>query len=125
MMLSHDGYIRLSFVNLASLSFLHIVSALDEELTTELLLRAVPASVAGYTEWISQTDPCITLGWDWYRDAVEGRFMLADLDVRSNIMLVDSRGYDLGMAATASRIAVFLNTLNWESFLPESIPIYH
>jgi hypothetical protein len=112
---SRDGYIRMSLKRLAVLQFVHVASACDQTLLAELLADAVPAGAAGYTEWICKTAPFVSLGWDWYRDEVYRRCLLITNEVRSNIMLVDSRGYDLGTQRSAHFIASWLGALEWQS----------
>jgi Domain of unknown function (DUF4902) len=115
-----DGYIRVSLKRLAILQFVHVTSACDKSLLAELLANAVPARAAGYTEWISKTTPFVSLGWDWYRDDVSRRCLLISNDVRSNIMLVDARGYDLGMHRTAHFVASWLGVLDWQAVVLEA-----
>lgn len=109
-----DGYIRVSLKRLAMLHFVHVTSACDKILLAELIANAIPAHVAGYTEWTSETTPFVSLGWDWYRDEISRRCLLITNDVRSNIMLLDGRGYDLGMHRTSHFIASWLAALDWQ-----------
>jgi hypothetical protein len=111
---SGDGYIRMSFKRLALLQFVHVTSACDQTVLAELLAEAVPAGAAGYTEWIGKTAPVVSLGWDWYCDD-DSRHCLLINEVRSNIMLVDSQGKDLGMRRSAHLIASWLGALEWQS----------
>jgi phasin family protein len=112
---SCDGYIRMSLKRLALLQFVHVASACDQTLLPELLLAdAVPAGAAGYTEWTSKTAPFVSLGWDWYCDDVFRHCLLIN-EVRSNIMLVDSQGYDLGTRRSAHFIASWLGALEWQA----------
>ncbi len=101
MVLSKDGYIRLCLQQLLQLEFVPVMSAPDKNVLAELAADGQAVSEAGYTEWISQTDPCISVGWDWYRDISSRRVLFAGNDVRSNVMLVDTGGCDLGTHLTA------------------------
>ena len=112
---SRDGYIRTVPTRIASLRFVHLASACDRTLLAELKANAVPAFAAGYTEWVSETAPTVSLGWDWYWDVISNRFLLATNDVRSNVMLVDAHGYDLGMNRTAQLICMWLTQLEWQA----------
>jgi hypothetical protein len=108
-----DGYIRMPLKRLALLQFMHVTSACDKFLLAELVADAVPAGAAGYTEWISTTAPVVSVGWDWYCDNVSCRCLLIN-EVRSNIMLVDSQGCDLGPRRSARLIAAWLGALEWQ-----------
>jgi hypothetical protein len=59
--LSANGLIRLTVDELTSASLVHLSSGIDEqEQPTRVCGRAT--SICGYTEWISQHPPVITLG---------------------------------------------------------------
>jgi len=109
-----DGYIRLSLKRLAMLHLVHVTSVCDNVLLAELIADAIPARLAGYTEWTSETPPFVSLGWDWYGGEISRRCLLITNDVRSNIMLLDGRGYDLGMHRTSHFIASWLAALDWQ-----------
>jgi hypothetical protein len=121
MVLSKDGYIRLPLKQLLRLKFAPIISAPDKNILAELAADGQAAAEAGYTEWITQTDPCISVGWDWYRDKSTQRVLFAGNDVRSNVMLVDTRGRDLGMHLTAVLMSAWLTTFNWQETIEPSL----
>ena len=111
-----DGYVRLPESALAELELIHVDSALDGGLLEELRAEGVDAISAGYTEWQrlrGSGSAHITLGWDWYVDRASGALLVAWGDVRSNVMCIDSRGLDLGMARTAQALLRRVAGLNW------------
>lgn len=112
--LSPDGYIRLSLKKLCSLHFLHLASDLDESLLYELNQQAVPAETAGFSEWISDTNPAISVGWGWFVHSDSHRLLLAPDAIRSNVMLLDIFGYDLGPLTTSKLFSIWLNTHDWQ-----------
>jgi len=126
-MLSPDGYVRMPLATLDALSFDHLFSQCDDEFLQELCAQTVPAAVAGFSEWKSRTDPAISLGWGWFVHSRSQRVLLAPENVRSNVMLIDARGYDLGPVQTANLFRLWLDGLSWQdsvgTVLPEVPPV--
>jgi hypothetical protein len=120
---SRDGYIRLSLEHLSRLPFMHLASDIDASILEDLQLQAVPALAAGYSEWISATTPAISLGWSWFVHSRSHRLLPAPEAVRSNVMLVDVHGYDLGPTATSFLFTTWLATHDWQYAVTESVGI--
>lgn len=111
---SNDGYIRLSFVDLQTISLIHLISGLDEDSPTTIPGGATPTEIMGYTEWVSSTAPAITIGWDWQMDADHNHILLRKIsEPRNNIMLQDSTGMDVGPAKTLILLEAFIDALDW------------
>lgn len=111
---SDDGYIRLSFAELQTVSLIHLISGLDEESPTTIPGGAMPTEIMGYTEWVSNSVPTITIGWDWQIDADHNRILLRKIsEPRSNIMLQDSTGMDVGPAKTLILLEALIDALDW------------
>ncbi|MEK6350864.1 MAG: DUF4902 domain-containing protein [Burkholderia sp.] len=110
-----DGYVRIPRHQLRVLRFAHRATELDRSLLDELNDGRIVARCAGITEWECRSDTCryITVGWDWFVDAC-GHATLADDDVRSNVMLLDDTGRDLGMRQTASAFRDVIERLDWQ-----------
>src|SRR6476661_3237744 len=83
--MSPDGYIRLPLDSLASLPLVHLFSHADTEFLEELRSAMVAASVAGYSEWKSETQPDVSLAWGWFIQTPSGRLLLAPDRIRSNL----------------------------------------
>lgn len=74
----------------------------------------MPTEILGYTEWVSKTFPTITIGWDWQMDADHNHILLRRIsEPRSNIMLQDSTGMDIGPAKTMILLEVLIDVLDW------------
>ncbi|WP_414442812.1 DUF4902 domain-containing protein [Burkholderia sp. 22PA0106] len=116
----NDGYVRLPRHQLRVLSFAHRATELDRSLLDELNVGNIMARCAGITEWECRSDTCryITVGWDWFVDEC-GRTALADDDVRSNVMLLDETGRDLGMRQTANAFRDVIERLDWQRVVGE------
>ncbi len=121
--LSPDGYIRLPLADFMALSFLHLYSESDTDFLQELRAKAIPACSAGFTEWKSESNPSISVGWAWFVRNQTDAILLAPDCVRSNLMLRDAHGYDLGPQKTAELLLVWLNIFNWEDTVRASVLI--
>jgi hypothetical protein len=115
--LSVDGYVRLPLASLSALPFVHLFSESDDEFLEELRVQTVPARSAGFSEWKSNTDPAISLGWGWFIHEESDTLVLAPDGVRSNVMLVDTQGYDLGPTRTSHLFCTWLNTFRWQDMV--------
>ena len=111
---STDGYIRLPFNRFIELNFVHVGSDCDAALLAELNSLTVPALAAGFSEWISNTTPTISVGWGWFLHSRFRRVQLALDIVRSNVMLIDAHGYDLGATVTSRLFGTWLEDHNWQ-----------
>lgn len=111
--MSPDGYVRLRLANLNLLPLVHLYSENDDEFLQELQAQTVPARAAGFSEWKSVSDPVISLGWSWFIHNHSERMMLAPDAVRSNVMLIDTFGYDLGPQKTSSLLFSWLGGFEW------------
>lgn len=111
---SPDGYIRIRLSNLDVLPFVHLFSESDDGFLQELQSQTIPARCAGFSEWISDTTPPISIGWGWFVHSDSERMLLAPDGVRSNVMLIDTQGYDLGPQKTASLFGAWLSAFEWQ-----------
>jgi len=112
--MSADGYIRLSLATLSNLPFTHLASEIDPDFLVELKTQTVAAYAAGFSEWISDTTPTISIGWGWFIHNRSRRLLLAPEAIRSNVMLIDSHGYDLGTATTSHLFRTWLAAYDWQ-----------
>jgi hypothetical protein len=117
-----DGYVRMSLAQLRSTSLSHLISNLDEGGETMESDLASPAT--GYSEWIGSGFPALTLGWDWRLELGRNHVKLTLLnEPRSNIMLLDDQGTDLGPETTRRLLAEFVDDLPWRDEVIGSIDI--
>lgn len=114
---SADGYVRLTLPAFRTIPLSHLLSELDADadLPPSTASGACLASIVGYTEWISQTIPALSVGWDWRLATTAGRVRYErEGEVRSNVMLLDARRRDLGGVATGMLLCVAIDVLDWE-----------
>ena len=113
-MTDDDGYIRLSRRALGQIRLVHLVSGLDGEERAGAA-GAVYSAINGYTEWATTSSPAVSVGWDWHIDTLARPVSAACRDTpRSNVMLVDERGRDIGPDHTARCLRRLVETLEWK-----------
>ena len=122
MRLSPDGYVRLTLEQFQWIPLVHLLSGLDQEESLPLHEGASQTHISGYTEWVSETAPVITLGWDWRMDGASGqaRYLRTGFP-RSNIMLVDDQRQDLGPAITAKLLEAAIDKTAWPAVIQRHI----
>ena len=115
MRLSPDGYVRLTPEQFQAIPLVHLLSGLDPDEPLHLHEGASQTNISGYTEWVSEAAPIITLGWDWQMEGSSGqaRYLRAGLP-RSNIMLVDDLRRDLGPANTTKLLEAAIDKTAWQ-----------
>jgi hypothetical protein len=91
-----------------------LFSESDADFLQELKAQTIPASAAGFSEWKSDNDPAISLGWGWFIHSQSNRMLLAPDGVRGNVMLIDALGYDLGPRKTSSLFGTWLSVFEWQ-----------
>jgi hypothetical protein len=122
MRLSPDGYVRLTLEQFQWIPLVHLLSGLDHDEYPPLHEGASQTHISGYTEWISETAPVITLGWDWRMEGASGRtHYLRTGFPRSNIMLVDDQRRDLGPANTTKLLEVAIDKTAWPAVIQRHI----
>jgi uncharacterized protein DUF4902 len=118
LVMSSDGYLRLTLSALRSLGLRHLFSGLDEdrESRSRKPAGASLASILGFTEWVTDTTPAVSLGWDWRLNTLGRRpRYVRDSEVRSNVMLIEPGLGDLGDAATSATLAAAIDAMSWEA----------
>jgi hypothetical protein len=114
---SDDGYLRLSQARMRAIPLIHLISGLDAdpERVDAGAVGATLAAIAGYTEWISLTIPALSLGWDWTLESADRELRYLRVgEPRSNIMLLDHHGRDLGPRSTAVALALLVDDFGWQ-----------
>ncbi len=124
MILSDDGYVRLTRDDLLGAPLIHMMSQIDEDNPDCPKEGSRAPTISGYTEWISTTTPALTVGWDWVRRQEHSRPRYLRLNApRSNIMLIDDERYDLGPDETNTLLESIIDAIPWEKQVDKSISI--
>ncbi|HEU4842779.1 MAG TPA: DUF4902 domain-containing protein [Burkholderiaceae bacterium] len=117
--MSETGYVYLSLAELENVVIVHLVSGVDEDAPEDCPDGAVPTSITGYTEWVSEGSRIITIGWDWQMQAErEGVHLRRVGKPSSNVMLQSPKQGDLGPHATRALLEQFIDGIDWQ---PETL----
>lgn len=121
---SDDGYVRLMYEGVKRMALEHLISGFDEDMPMDASMGAVVTDITGYTEWMTQTQPAITLGWDWQLNIKDMPMQIVRVsEPRRNIMLLDSSKCDLGFAKTSALLEVFIDSFDWQSAVQKHLHI--
>ncbi|AXF86706.1 hypothetical protein DTO96_102462 [Ephemeroptericola cinctiostellae] len=119
-MLSDDGYVRLTLSLLHEIPLRHCTSGLDDNPTPPITHAAGITEITGYTEWVSDTIPAISIGWDWQiGGANHPQGITCISPVRSNLMLMagvqtSDSPQDVGETQSEAWLAEYIQTIPWQ-----------
>jgi hypothetical protein len=122
MHLSPDGLVRISLGELMSLPIVHLASGFDAEEVVSAQTCGRATTISGYTEWVSQTQPVITIGWDWFlaADGHQAQCRRAG-PPRANVMVVDSTGADQPWARNLECLGTVVDVLPWSDVVSQRL----
>jgi hypothetical protein len=97
MKLGNNGLVFVEITELMCIPFKHLLTSLDEDYCNHRPSDCGRvAAITGCTEWLSETAPCLTVGWDWVVDERGSGERAWRLGLpRTNINLVGSDGLPL------------------------------
>ncbi|AMX17768.1 DUF4902 domain-containing protein [Acinetobacter pittii] len=111
--ISADGFIRLNENQLMNYPLQHLISIVE---TTQI--KDSQILYYGFTEWVTSLTPALSTGWDWEFIEYNGITSIKRIGLpRSNIMIVDVSGTDIGFEVTETLIEKKIDTLFWEQFI--------
>ena len=109
------GSVRLSLDALLSIPLVHFASGLDEEERVDLTRDGKQTVISGYTEWVSTTQPIVSLGWDWQLDPLLGAPWIArSSPPRTNIQLLDDQMREVEWRRAQIALAGVVDALSWQ-----------
>ena len=111
-----DFYVRVREKALQTMALRHVQSEVEFRREPTLSRQTEGASTSaliGCSEWVTESDPPITAGWDWTITAL-GDVVLNPHSVRTSLMLVDAQQGDLGHAASIKALLRCLERLAWQ-----------
>ncbi len=115
------GLIRLSLAQLRNLPLCHLVTGLDEGSPGREQCGNAWA-LSGYTEWITQGDNPVTLGWDWLAEPGNGALRWSRVGAPfSNLMLVDSAQRDYGWSRNLAALSSYVDRLAWHQVVGQAL----
>jgi hypothetical protein len=107
-----DFYVRQNVQQLFGLK-LELLHAQLDEYSDPIELDDIAGECLGYAEWVGGGTPVVSIGWDWV-SAPEGSIRLLADSLRTNLMLVDEQGQDLGAEVTAAWILRRVSDMPWQ-----------
>ena len=129
--IASDGRIHLSLAELRGVTLTHLISGIDEEDVPHLNISPSNISndskdITGFTELISQSEPIITIGWDWQLIRQGTHVSLKRIcPPRSNIALSNSVALDFSQEKEAifqhvyvcklALLESYIDTLKWQT----------
>ncbi len=121
---SLDGLVRLSLDGILSIHLRHLISGIDAEEHAGTGSCGCRTVLSGYTEWIGDTEPALTMGWDWSVESHGGTHRWVRTGPpRSNIMLIDKTEQDLGWEKNLAILATFVDAMAWAEQAKQAIAI--
>lgn len=124
--LSADGYLRIPMKQLLSIPLSHLFSQLGDWHNTTPNKESSVTEICGFTEWVSDTIPAISISWDWslQTSSPPPRYAISG-EPFSNLMLISEGGEDLGPLVTNHYLLKLINKLGWENETAQSINTIH
>ncbi|MFW1762806.1 DUF4902 domain-containing protein [Acinetobacter calcoaceticus] len=111
--ISTDGFIRMNENQLMNYPLQHLISTVESTQIEDSQILYY-----GFTEWATSLTPALSTGWDWEFVEQDGIASLKRIGLpRSNIMIVDISGTDIGFDVTETLIEKKIDTLFWEQFI--------
>lgn len=96
---SHDFLVRLSAAALEAIVFDHLYTVQDAAVLADCESPTFAGQRAGTTEWQAQAGRIVvSLAWDWTEAADGGLHLVRAVAPRTNLQLIDARGYDVDSA---------------------------
>lgn len=110
-----NGTLGLRPSELQRICLIHLISGVDEDAPEEMTDNAMATLITGYTEWIGEGDPELTIGWDWKMTCDASRVQLVRAsDPCSNVAIHGDDGSDLGPTVAARYLASKVDDFNWQ-----------
>ncbi|EEY75912.1 hypothetical protein HMPREF0012_03298 [Acinetobacter calcoaceticus RUH2202] len=98
--ISTDGFIRMNENQLMNYPLQHLLSTVESTQIEDSQILYY-----GFTEWATSPTPALSTGWDWEFVEQDGIASLKRIGLpRSNIMIVDVSGTDIGCDITETLI---------------------
>lgn len=116
----------MTFAAFQQAELVHLYSGIDEDRPAANGIGANYSAITGYTEWVSNTAPAITIGWDWQLTGGQGTARLIHTGMPgSNLMLLDQHSQDLGPERTRQLLSAWLDIFSWQSETLSALNMLH
>lgn len=112
-MFSGDRRIRVRIASLADIDLSHLCTSYE----ADVLADAMEGCSAGTTEWTGRCDgQVVSIAWDWVRLQDGAVKPLKVVGPRTNLQLLDAKGYDLG--GDAHPLWNLIESQDWRQHVP-------
>ena len=113
---SPDGYVRMTYDLLQKEVFQHFDSGLYLEQQNSTITNDKASEMCGYTEWITEGTPQLSMGWDWkfQHSATVPSFVMVGLPY-TNILIQKDNFEDLSQQASLGLLSQHIESLNWSA----------
>ena len=113
---SHDQRVRLREAALFAIVLEHLCSMQDFGVLDGSQPSHRAAHSAGITEWQGRwSGRPVSLGWDWLRLHDGALVPETTVGPRSNVMLIDARGYDMSPCDVDAALWRLIRALPWQA----------
>lgn len=111
---SHDYLLRLTRDELDGLVLSHLYTVDDPAVLADAGVSPAAGVRGGYTEWQGTIGgQVVSLAWDWIQLADGALQALPAVSPRTNLRLLDSKGYDSPPAEEADALWEYLARIDW------------
>lgn len=119
---SHDQRVRVREAALVAIVFEHACSVQDFAVLADARRGHGAVHSAGVTEWQARcAGRLVSLGWDWVRLDDGALRHAAEVAPRTNIMLIDGRGYDLAADECDAALWKLIEAMPWQATAAASL----
>ncbi len=115
-----DIYVRLHIDDLRELRTSHLYSELENGLELD---EPDAALLRGFTEWSAPAERVLSFGWDWSFDPEAGVMLGEWASLRTNLMVIDDAGLDMGQDCTRLCVARLMTRARWERAVATSLAL--
>jgi hypothetical protein len=106
-----DGFLRMTLEDALCLPFSHLISGVDEFTGDGPTPCGSRTTLSGYTEWITGTNPPVSIGWDW---AVDAERWIRVSPPRSNVLLVDLEAVPYDWEKNQAVLGTVVDAIPWQ-----------
>jgi hypothetical protein len=111
---SHDYLLRVRPCELDTIVFVHLCTVQDPSVLQDTAWEGRGPLRAGYTEWHGvRNGTAVSLAWDWVELSDGALHAVTTVPPRSNLRLLDPKGYDLAPAAECEALWARIEALPW------------
>jgi hypothetical protein len=111
-------YVHIRQDEMKQMQLAHLFTTIEPELSEVAAGRVGQGCIAGATEWCGVANGrLVTIGWDWIRLQDMAIGILDPLRLRTNVMMLDTRGAAVGDDLTATFLLAYLRRISWQDQL--------